>query len=287
MMRLKLSLKNLAKPALLFSLLIYLFLSGCQNQPENTYKEGEIPSLVKKLCKEEYGLEVTTIRTATTLWIYAPLTKILDKEYGIKEDKIFDEEMMDKLRNILITIGRVLVNSDYAPEFYALVASDINLGIDYTLIGNTLDIKKSQANFIPWTEANRRYVIRLNMAEEAIGDTKGWHIQTYDIRLPDFLAEQMAQRIGARFRDEGLKKYFEIEKSEGRFLNNTFILEYSLQELAKPGQEIDVKEEMLKIISYCLKTYDFKDFSMIELTDLVTGNKLALSYAAIWGKFRE
>lgn len=168
MMRLKPSLKNLVKAALLFNLALYLNLAGCQSQIEPTYKEKDIPYLVKQICKDEYRLDVTTKRTATTLWIYAPLTKILDKEYGIKEDKIFDEEMLDKLRNILTTIGRVLISSDYTPEFFALLASDINIGIDYIVIGNVLDIKKSYAGFLPWTEANRRYVIKLKLDPKAI-----------------------------------------------------------------------------------------------------------------------
>jgi hypothetical protein len=248
---------------------------------EPTYKEGDIPYLVKKICKEEYNLEVTTKRTATTLWIYAPLTKILDKEYGIKEGKLFDPEMVDKLRNILTTIGRVLISSDNTPEFYALVASDINIGIDYTLIGNTLDIKKSYANFIPWTEANRRYVLRLNLAPEAIGDLNGEHLKAYDVTLPDFLAEQIGQRIGMKFQEDEWKKYFKVEKANGRFANNTFAIEYSINEISKPDKEIDIKEEILNIITYCLKSYEFKDFSGLELTDLAKQNTLILGRTAI------
>lgn len=249
---------------------------------ESTYKQGDIPSIVKKICKEEYDLDVTTQRTNTTLWIYAPLTKILDKEYGIKEGKLFDPEMADKLRNILTTIGRVLINSDNTPEFYALVASDINLGIDYTLIGNVLDTKKSYANYIPWTEANRRYVIRLALAPEAIGDSTGEHLNAYDVKLPDFLAEQIGQRIAAKFQEEGRKKYFKVEKSDGRFLNNNFLIEYSIGELSQPTQEINIREEMLDIIAYCIKSYEFKDFSSVELTDLAKQDTLILGSAAIW-----
>mgnify|MGYP001584891944 FL=1 len=271
----------MVKSALLFSLLICISFSGCQNPTESTYKEEDIPYLVKKICKEEYGLDVTTKRTDTTLWIYAPLTKILDKEYGIKEGKMFDSEMMDKLRNILTTIGRVLISSDNTPEFYALLASDINLGIDYTLIGSVLDTKKSYANFIPWTEANRRYIIRLALAPQAIGDSSGEHLNAYDVKLPDFLAEQIGQRIGARFQEEEWKKYFKVDKSEGRFANNTLIVEYSISEIAKPNKEIDIREEMLNIIAYCLKSYEFKDFSGIELSDLAKQDKLILGSQAI------
>ena len=284
-MRLKPSLKNLVKAALLFSFLVAILLYGCFDNPlEPTYKEKDISYFVKQICKDEYRLDVTTKRTATTLWIYAPLTKILDKEYGIKEDKIFDEEMLDKLRNILTTIGRVLISSDNAPEFFALLASDINIGIDYIVIGNVLDIKKSYAGFLPWTEANRRYVIKLKLDPEAIGDTTGKHLEAYDVKLPDFLSEQIAQRIGVQFQEEGRKKYFKVDKAEGKFLNDTFILEYAIQQIAKPDKEIDIKKEILNTITYCIKTYEFKDFSLLELTDLVRQDKLVLNKAAIWAR---
>ena len=134
MMKLKPSLKTLARPALLFvSTLSLLLLSGCSSKIEPTYKEKDIPYLIKKICKDEYNLDVTTQRTHNTLWIYAPMDKILHKDYGLKEDKIFDDEIMDKIRNIITTIGRVLISSDNTPQFFAFLASDIKLGIDYTI----------------------------------------------------------------------------------------------------------------------------------------------------------
>jgi len=285
-MRLKRSLMNLAKPALLFfSLALFLIsLPACQNPLEPTYKEKDIPSIVKKICKEEYGLDVTTIRAHTTLWIYTPVTKLLHEEYGIKEDKIFSEEMLDKLRNILTTVGRVLLSSDNAPEFFAIVASDINIGLDYIIIGNVLDLKKAYAGFIPEMEVNRRYVIKLAEDPKAKGDVTGSHFQAYDVRLADFLAEQMAQRIGSRFQEEGQKKFFKVEKSEGRFSDGTFILEYSIEQIAKPPKEIDIKKEILDIITYCIKTYEFRDFSQIEIADLITQDRVILNKASIWAK---
>jgi len=285
-MKLKPSLKNSANPALPFSFIISvsisLFLYGCLGPVEPAYKEKDTPYMVKKICKDEYNLDVTTKRTYTTLWIYAPLTKFLHKEYGKKEDKIFDEEMLDNLRNILTTIGRVVINSDNPPEFFALLASDINLGLDYTIIGNALDIKKSYAGFIPWIEANRRYVIGFKLAPEAIQDTTGTHLDAYDIKLPDFLAEQISQRIGVQFREEGWKKYFEVDESNGRFSNGTFIFEYSIKQTSRPPKEINLQEEILNTIAYCIKTYEFKDFTTLELKDLLTQHELILSQAAIW-----
>lgn len=282
MMRLKLSLKNLVNCVLLFlNIFLLIFLSSCIERLEPTYKEGDIPHLVKKICKDEYNLNVITKRATNTLWIYAPLTKILHKDYGLKEDKIFDEEMTDKLRNILTTIGRVLISSDNTPEFFALLASDTNIGLDYTVIGCVLDVKKSYAGFIPWPEANRRYVIKFEIAPQAIGDTDGTHLNTYDIRLPDFLAAQISQRIGFQFQEENLKKYFKVEKSEGRFIDDMFVFEYSIRQISKPDKEIDIKKEILKTIAYCIKAYEFKDFLLVEVINSATGEKSTFSRAAL------
>jgi len=271
----------LAKPALVLVSVISFFLSGCSGKIEPTYKEEDIPYIIRKICQEEYNLDVTTQRTHNTLWVYAPMDKMLSKDYGIKEDKIFDEEIMDKMRNILTTIGRVLISSNNTPEFFALVVSDINVGIDYTMIGYVLDTKKSYADFIPWPEANRRYVIKFNIAPSAVGDTTGLHFTPYDIDMPDFLSEQIAQRISARLQDDGLKKYLKVEKCEGKFENGVFSFDYSVTEIAKPKTKIAIKEEMLKIITYCLKTYEFRSFSGVVLTDLNTFEKTDLNKTAI------
>ena len=284
-MKLNLSLKNSAKAALLFSLFFSFLLYGCENQLEPTYKGRDIPFVIQKICREEYGLNVTTIRTHNTLWVYAPLNKILHKDYdGIKEDKIFDEGMSEKLRNILTTIGRVLISSDNAPEFFALLVSDINLGIDYTLIGYTLDIKKSYAEFIPWTEANRRYVMQFKLSPEAVGDKTGTHLRAMDIRLPDFLAMQISQRIASSLQQDTFKKYLNVKKFDGKFNEGTFSFDYDIKQIALPDKQTDLKKEMLKIIAYCIRTYEFKDFSDVEINDLEMNDKTIFSKAAIWEK---
>lgn len=281
MMKSKLFLKNSIKSALRFSLLLSIFLYGCQSNIEPTYKENDIPAIVKKICLNEYNLDITTQRTPTTLWIYAPLEKILHKDFGTDSEKIFDEEISEKLRNILTAIGRVLISCDNTPEFYALVASDINIGLDYTIIGNVLDLKKTYAGFTPWTEANKRYVIKFTTNSEAVKDLAGLHLKAYDITLPDFLANQIAQRINAYFQDAERKKYFKVEKSDGEFNNNNFIFNYSINQISSPPQRIDIVKEILKIISYCLKTYEFRAFSSVEINGASGQDKFTLSKEAI------
>jgi len=277
--------KNLAKAALLLlSFSVFIALSGCQESFKPTFKEEDIPYLVKQICKDEYKLDVTTQTTESTLWVYIPLTKILDKEYGIKEGKVLDEGMTDKLRNILTTIGRVLLSSNNSTKFFAIWASDINIGLDYILIGNVLDIKKAYAESLPFTELNKRYVMKFNVNPAAIQDKVGSHIKVFNITMPDFLAMQMVQRISVKLQGEEFKKYLKAEKVDGIFYNNVFLLEYSVKPLSKTEKTSDITKEILNIVTYCIKIYDFKDFSHVEITDLVTQNKTFLGKADIMAR---
>ncbi len=273
MTKLKIYLKNSIKSVLLSASLLAL-ISGCSCPTEQTYKEKDIPYIIKKICKDEYGLDVTTQRTGDTLWVYAPVKKILHKDYGKDQSKIFDEKLVDELRNILITIGRVLISSDNTPKFFALLISDINIGIDYTIIGNILDIKKSYAGFIPEEESNKRYVVRFSASPEAIGDSTGYHFLPYDITMTDFLKEQIAQRIAARFQNDEMKKYFKVQSSEGKFKDGVFSFEYSIEEAAKPKTRIKIRKDILSIIAYCMKTYEFNDYTVVSIKDLRADERL-------------
>lgn len=284
MTRLKPSSKNLVKTALLsFSFIFCIILSGCQNPAITpSFKEENIPDIIKQMCKDEYGLDVATERRDNTLWIYAPFTKILDKEYGIKEGKVLDEQMTDKLRNILTALGRVILSADNAPDFFALWSSDINMGMDYIIIGNILDLKKAYAESIPFDELNKRYLMKFEMNPAAINDKTGQHAQFYSIKMQDFLAQQMVQRIAMQFQKDKLKKYFKLDKIDGIFANDTFILEYAVTELLKPEKSADALNEILNAVAQCIKNYDFQDFSRVEITNLVTRKKTTLSKVEIF-----
>jgi hypothetical protein len=289
MMKSRPYLKSSVKPALHFNLLLILLLiTGCSTHIEPTYKEEDIPLHINKICKEEYNLEVSTKRSGNTLWIYAPLERIINKNYTNELDKIFDEQTSEKLRQIHSTIGRVIVSSDNVPEFYCFVASDTTeIGIDYIIIANTLDIKKSYANFIPWTEVNRRYVMKLQMNPAALGDQTGEHIEPFDIELKDFLAAQIAQRISVKLQKERFKPYFELVNIEAGLKDDIFKLAYTIKEIKPPEEKINIQKEILTIISYVLETYEFENVRSVEIEDLVNKDKWLLNRAALAAEIKD
>ncbi|MDP3142773.1 MAG: hypothetical protein Q8N14_02345 [Candidatus Omnitrophota bacterium] len=286
MMRLKPFSKNSVKPALPFSLiLITIFIFACSSEIPPTYKKEEIPNFIKKICKEEYSLNVTTRVVGNTLWVYAPITRIIDKDYAVTKDKFFDDDMNDKLRKIMTSIGRVLISSDRAPEFYCLIISDIEeRGLDYTLIGNVIDIKKSYAGFIPWAETNRRYVRKLENAPLALGDTEGKHIKPYDINLPEFIASQIAQRIEDRFREDDLKYQHQVNIVEARFTPTTLVINADIKKQDMriiTSQNDYLTKEVLKIIASVTRAYDFSNFSSVEINDSQNGKSTIINRTTV------
>jgi hypothetical protein len=277
--------KNSANPVLpLFSLLI-VFILGCSTQTEPTYKEKDIPAAIKQICKDEYNLNVTTQVVGKTLWVYAPVSRIIDKDYAITKDKIFDDEMSEKLRNIMTSIGRVLVSSDRSPEFYCLVVSDImERGIDYIIIADTLDIKKSYANFLPFTEMNKRYLVNLKETSGAMGDASGEHIKPFDISRKEFVAELIAQRIAGRFREDDLKNLYEVKSVKAQFTPEGLVVDADIgrneMRLVIPENRY-LTEESLKIIADVSRAYDFWDFQGVVINDTETKKSTLFSRAAV------
>jgi len=281
-MRLKPFSRNSANPArLLVSLILLAFLFGCSSEIKPTYKEKDIPFHIKKICKEEYGLDVTTSVVGQTLWVYAPMPRIIDKDYAITKEKVFDEAMTDKMRNIMTSIGRVLISSDRAPEFYSLVISDIEeRGLDYIIIANVLDIKKSYASVLPWTEMNKRYVVKLKSAPEALGDTLGIHVIPYDIGLPEFISGQIAQRIDSRLREPDFKNFYDVKAAEAQFTPTTLVIniDIKLQELRLKAPETnDITKEALKIAAQVTRAYDFEDFIEVQINEGKEGKSTTFS----------
>ena len=265
---------NFPKYSLVTGFFLGLILSaGCFSSDfPPSYKEAEIGINIQKICLEEYKLKVIPMRAGNTLWVYAPQQRILHAQFGKVADKVFDEELIDKLRNILNSISRVCLSSDKAPEFFVLVLSDINLGLDYSLTANLMDIKRSTSGGIPWAEANKRYVNGFALAPNAVGDQTGEHLKIFDIKMADFLSDQIAQRVRMFFQEGEAKKVFTLKEANAGFKDNKFIFNYSVVRLSETKEKVDIIQEILNIITYCFKTYEFKDFDGVEIRDLL-GNQ--------------
>ncbi len=290
MMKSKLSSKSLARAGLKLIPLI-LFLSACTSSTTPTFLKENVSKAVKDICKKEYQLDVVTNLTGRTFWVYMPLENIITKSqkpekyterflvedrknqfnervlrinYLIKpvpetekqQDMSLDKSVNTKIFNVLQVIRRVLFSMDNSesknnPLFFCIVTADIANGFELKQVFHCLDLKKISYGFISQTEYQHRIVQDTEISPQIIGDREGRHLVYQDITLEDFLASQIQGRIRMKFQKP------EVEKNA------------------------DIDREVSRVVSLTLNTYAFKDFSLVEMTNLATGAKIILNQTAI------
>jgi len=295
-MKSKLSSKSLAKAALKLIPLI-LFLSACTSSTRPSFLKEDISKAVKDICKKEYQLDIITKLTGRTFWIYMPLQNIITKSdkpekyierflvedrknqfdenvlrisYLIKpvpetekqQEMTLDKSVNTKIFNILQVVRRVLFSMDNKktqdnPLLFCIITADISNGFELRQIFHCLDLKKLSYGFISQTEYQHRIVQDTEVSPQIVGDKEGRHLVYRDITLEEFLADQIQGRIRMKF-----------QKPE-------------------VGKNADIDREVLKITSLTLNTYAFKDFSVVEMTNLVTGAKTILNRAAVFARPKE
>ena len=290
MMKLKLSSKSLARAGLKLIPLIFI-LSACTSSTAPSFLKEDVAKAVKDICKKEYQLNIITNLTGRTFWIYMPLENIITKpakpekyierflveerknqleqrilrvNYLIKpveetekqQDMSLDKSVNTKIFNVLQVVRRVLFSLDNReaqknPLFFCVITADIANGFELKQIFHCLDLKKISYGFISQTEFQHRIVQDTGVSAQIIVDKEGRHLVYLDITLEEFLADQIQGRIRMKFQKP------EVEKN------------------------VDIDREVLKVVSLTLNTYAFKDFSIVEMTNLVTGAKTILNQAAI------
>ena len=280
--------------------LIIILISGCGlGKKEELYSKDEAERKFIQICRQEYNWDINTRSIGNTLWIYLPyehdilnfkanryaqmskftisfLKGDFDEqefyfEYHIiplpksEEDKGytygFIEQASEDFRNLLNVIHRVYFNAEQQPEFYVLVMADIANGVEavYTIYNE--DLKKIYNYVIHSEETSKRFLQDIRGNLEIVQDRTGRHLIYEEINLGQFLAKQIVHRIRYRFltADSGLQR---TSKEE-------------------------ISEEILKIISYCLGAYEFKDFEKVILKDLSSGAQTSISRLSLLEEFKQ
>lgn len=258
------------------ALLSCLLLAGCFSI-KPTYTKEKIVEHITTLCQKEYQVAPRVWLLGESVWIYIPLPRLISKDIQ------WDQEMLEKINKVMIGTSRVLLSMKPRPQFLVMVASDIQeYGIDYTTVTWIPDIVKFQLQFISRDEFSRRNIIGIKENINALSDTEGKHIEKKEIDMPDFLAEQINQRIQLKFmHDPGFKDYFKVNSASAVFIEDIFKIDTDITQLKTPPDPIDIQEEILKICAYVIKEYDFKDFLLVEVGNAANGAKSLFSRLAL------
>ncbi|OGX46105.1 MAG: hypothetical protein A3G38_01065 [Omnitrophica WOR_2 bacterium RIFCSPLOWO2_12_FULL_51_8] len=281
----------MAKRGLLLktSLLALFFLSGCFSYTQPTYLKENIPAGIEEICRSEYKFHVKSKLSGATLWIYVPLEDIVvkpDKPEKVTErflveknlshlqdgilkadylvravpEKIkyqqagYDPQAAEKINQLYRVLMRVLTSMEKLRaqelQLVCVVTADINNGFQITETFSYEDFKKYFHGFISQGEFQHRLLQETQVAPEIIGDREGLHINYRDVSFSEFITGQIQNRINLKFQKP------EVEK------------------------DADIDKEVLKIIAYTLKIYNFRDFQEVELNNLAKKKRIILNRAA-------
>jgi len=282
--------RNLARAVLCSAAFLVWLISGCTSSTKPTYFSKDIPRHVETIAENEYALAVKARLVGSTLWIYLPLEDIFVKtdkpdrylerfeinsnavtlkagvlrgEYMIKavpdrekyQEYKLDKAVIDKINDVFKIFRRVLFSMERTGNevrFLCVAIADIKNGYEVTQVFYANDIKKVSYEFISWGEFQHRSIQETTVSESIIGDKAGDNVDYKDIQMKDFIVGQILNRIKLKF--------------------------------GKPevASGADIDKEVVKIIELTLKTYNFKDFTAVELYNMLTNRRIVLSPANVW-----
>ena len=303
---------------LLFTILISLFLSGC----DATYPKQGVKEAIVQICKDEYDIDVKTEIVGKTIAIYLPLEDLMDFTFSI------NQPASEKINDVILSVARVCLSTDENFNFYCVIAHDVRIPeIQIIIIKSVEDVKRLLLSDISRGEYSKRILIDLRLnpqsqkersvkevfqkmgldatAQEQVmsdffraepmglGDIGYWNDKFYikDITVPEFLAEQMVSRVKIEFKeDKDLAENFTLKSAKGQYSAGPEKKYFKLEVLADmkwfkeaPGAEISSKifRTAVNMASHVMRSYRFTDFDYILISDQGGARSLVVTREAL------
>lgn len=145
-----------------------------------TYRADELENSIKRLCKDEYGIDEVEVKIAgKTLGAFLPLEKLFsanldsfaskDSVKNLEDLLRFDPAAMDKIEDVLFTTSRVILSTDRAIDFYVLKAIESQTtGIELVMTGYVQDMKRVRFWDIAVSEYRKRILHDLSVNKAVV-----------------------------------------------------------------------------------------------------------------------
>ncbi len=256
--------------------LFALCLSGCGP----TYPKETLTSSLVALCQKEYGVEVSVQIVGKTLAVYVPLEKLFDSTLRLSP------EVGEKLDGVILATSRVVLSTDNPPDFYVVVARDKRIpGVELKLIRYIQDIRRLNYGDLSRSEYTKRMLFEFGLGLGIFQGEEHFHIE--EVRLGQFLADQIAQRIKTRIEeDPETKKEVRVKAARGKFIPGdslgpseeaswgrfTFVIDAEMEGLDlwetlqhEKEHEKKILVASLEVILEVVRGYRFASFDGVEI----------------------
>ncbi len=289
-------------------------LMGCRA----TYPKDRVKESIIEICAQEYKSDVLVEIAGHTMAVYLPLSDLMDFSFALTK------KASEKINNVIFTAARVALSTEADIDFYCVIAHDTKMPeLQVIIIKNVEDVKRLFANDISRGEYMKRMLIDLRWSPQAkkeqvvkeifnkmnldpkwqdqvmsdffrsdpasLGDIGYWGNKFYikDITKPEFLAEQIANRVKLAFReDQSLKDSFLLKSAMGLYTlkkgKRLFLFEV-LAESSVTGTTGTIEdsdkifETVLLVAAHVIHGYHFKDYDGVEVFDQKEGRSIEVS----------
>jgi len=174
----------------------------------------------------------------------------------------FTNETIEILQKTYFSIGDIISQTQDL-NFFAICLANIKEGIKIIFVIHRLDMEQFLLNMLPSDEFYNRMILKTEGSKETVNDKYGISIKYNDISLIDFLEEQIANNAKAEIN--------EMEK-------------YNPDKL----KTIDKLDDTLLKSTYDVTTkYEFADYLIVEVENLITKEKLSLNKSKLTSQFKK
>ena len=300
--------------SLLCASLVLVTLTGCGP----TYPKEKFEESIVKVCKNEYKLDVKVEAIGKTVAIYVPLPDLMDFTFAITKSA------SEKINDVILTVSRVMLSTDAKFDFYCIIAHDVKIPeIQIVIIKTVDDVKRFLLNDISRGEYSKRMIVDVRLNPQAqkeraikevfqkmsldrkwqeevmndffragpsgLGEIGYWNGRFYikDVTIPEFLAEQMANRVRIEFREKkDLADAYLIKSVKGLYNDKLAKPYFKLEVSAEPKSLKDANDsaaadkifgETLAVAGHVVHVYRFDNFDYLEVVNQPDGKTLRVS----------
>lgn len=263
--------KNRTVPIFLVGVLV-----GCAP----TYPYERAAEEVKRLCRQEYGIDVLVKIQGDTIGVFLPLERFFETPVDLDSPKgILDlltgnvrlaQEVGEKLDDVMLSTTRVVLSTDRPLQFYVVLAIDRKTGAGISLTRYVEDIKRfmlgdiSRGDFINRMLLEMRYYPQTQFAGE--------EFPLEAVQLSSFLAQQIAQRMKTRLESHSpVILSYQISEVRGAYLSPTrrfaFFIDAEPMSVVPDDEAPDRASAILPLAreeaATILRRYRFHDFDAV------------------------
>ena len=258
-------------PPAIYALLLFAFLllQGCAP----TYStQADMIEGVRRLCKDEYGVDVRAEITGSTLGVYIPIKGLFNLE-----DMKLSPEAFEKVDGVMLSVSRVALSGSRKIDFYTVVTADEDVpGAEVAITRHVKDLRRFIHRDISRGEFAKRMVVDVRFNPQAVIDRWTGGFTVDEVKLEDFICQQAARRITEEFQtNKDLAGRVKVAECVGKLNNRVFMFNVDIAREGLPMSELihgkSWHEDVLllcgKAILHAIWAYRFEDFDKVSIAN--------------------